>query len=258
MNEAKALLARLLIEAGRKAPASAKPFLINGLTCGLLLPRSQKFLIDNSLRSHFVFTDKTVELRFRSESSEEISEELDIIAHKLRDKGFIRQWRDELLDVTETKQGQIVAKAERGIFRFFGMTTTCVHAVGFSGNQLWAAQRTLTKQVDPGLMDTLSGGLVAAGELPEEALVRETAEEAGLTVNIAQFETPCHFLVTRSVREGWMRERVIGYYLQTTEIPHGADGEVDHFELMTPTQAIAEISNNRFTLDAAICILKLL
>lgn len=258
MHEAKALLARLLIEAGQKAPASAKPFLINDLSCGLLLPRSQKFLSDNSLRSHFVFTDKAVELRLRSESTEELSEELNIIAHKLHDKGFIRQWRDELLDVTETKQGQIVAKAERGIFRFFGMTTTCVHAVGFTGSDLWTAQRSLTKQVDPGLMDTLSGGLVAATELPEEALVRETAEEAGLKVNVTDFATPCHFLVTRMVREGWMRERVFGYPFQTAEIPHGVDGEVDHFELMSPAQALAEIANNRFTLDAAICILKLL
>ena len=41
-------------------------------------------------------------------------------------------------------------------------------------------QRAFDKPNDPGLWDTLVGGLVSHGEMTAETLIRETWEEAGL------------------------------------------------------------------------------
>src|SRR5690606_1323182 len=71
--------------------------------------------------------------------------------------------------------------ADRAAMRPLGMLTQAVHLSAWAPDgRLWIARRALDKPNDPGLWDTLAGGLVAAGEDCETALLRESREEAGL------------------------------------------------------------------------------
>ena len=110
--------------------------------------------------------------------------ELDAVLERaailLRDANCLRGWRDELLDVVagEDKLGVM----ERTALRPFGLPTKAVHLNAWTPDgRLWVARRALSKSTDPGMWDTLVGGLAGSGEDLEAALVRECGEEAGRT-----------------------------------------------------------------------------
>lgn len=89
-------------------------------------------------------------------------------------------WRSERAAV-KRPDGQSLAAVERGEARVLGIGTEAVHLVGRTQNgRVWLQQRALDKSNDPGLWDTLVGGLVSHGEMLPETLMRETWEEAGL------------------------------------------------------------------------------
>ena len=81
----------------------------------------------------------------------------------LRDANCLRGWRDELLDVVagEDKLGVM----ERTALRPFGLPTKAVHLNAWTPDgRLWVARRALSKSTDPGMWDTLVGGLAGSGE----------------------------------------------------------------------------------------------
>ena len=124
--------------------------------------------------------------------------------------------------------------------------------------RFWIARRSPNKQVDPGLWDTLSGGLSSAGETLQETLVRETFEEAGVKPDqYSQIASPTTFLVTRPVRDGWMRERTVVFRvkLKSHAVPTNRDGEVAGFEAVKKSELLDRIDQNLFTLDAALAFL---
>src|SRR5690606_37732468 len=85
------------------------------------------------------------------------------LAITLRDAGCLRTWRDELLDVVG--EGRRLAVIERAAVRPLGLLTKAVHLNAWTPDgKLWIARRALSKSTDPGMWDTLVGGLAGAGE----------------------------------------------------------------------------------------------
>jgi hypothetical protein len=69
--------------------------------------------------------------------------------------------------------GEPIAVIERGVMRPLGLITQAVHLSGWSEDgKLWVARRSLTKATDPGMWDTLVGGLVSAGRARPRARIR--------------------------------------------------------------------------------------
>ncbi len=113
----------------------------------------------------------------------------------------------ELIDLVNTN-GEIV---ERGVSRNDaerreGLYMQIVIAVIFNGlGQILVHERAATKQVNPGDVDHVCGGLLV-GETPNLAAAREAKEELGVTVNglriIQQGVNPynryCYLLVGRT------------------------------------------------------------
>lgn len=173
--------------------------------------------------------------------------------------GCIReQWRNEQLAVCSAA-GQRLATVERGMARLLGITTHAVHLLGFSQDgSSWVQQRAWNKSIDPGLWDTLVGGMISAQETLQSALQRETWEEAGLELEALQDVRPGgHFVVQRpNGRDGG-----IGYVVERIDwftcvlphglVPHNQDGEVAQFALMDAQELNAQLQANAFTLDAA-------
>lgn len=256
MTSTEELLKNLTARASENPPLGSRTLSICGVRCGTLVPRSYDILRSPAFYNIFEETPDGLEIPFPGDAA---SRELASLAKELHDVGAFFQWRDELLDIVSYDTGRKLAKAERGIFRFLGLTTTCVHAVACDENaRFWIGLRSHTKQVDPDLWDTISGGLSSAGETPLETLARETVEEAGITPDNYTVGEPVEFLVTRPVKEGWMREKNYIYpiTLQGGVTPRNQDGEVARFEAIDRDELLCRITKDQLTLDAALAFLK--
>ena len=187
---------------------------------------------------------------------------LDAIARAMRDAGLSHSWRDEQLAVTD-EAGRRVATVERAAVRPLGVTTFAVHLAGTTPDgRHWVQQRALTKANDPGLWDTLMGGMVPASDSLEAALERETWEEAGL--RMSQLERVRHGGRVRTRRPsrdcptGWIVEWIDWY---TCVVPAGVeprnqDGEVERFALVDAPELVRKLAGDEFTLEAALVLSK--
>jgi 8-oxo-dGTP pyrophosphatase MutT (NUDIX family) len=179
------------------------------------------------------------------------------IAGALREAGLAGKWRDELLAVNDGN-GQVLGAIERAVARRLGITTHAVHLVGHDpAGGCWVQQRALDKATDPGLWDTLMGGLMAAGESVATTLERETWEEAGLRLEqLAGLRPQGQLTIRRPVAEGYMVERI---HIATATVPAGVvprnlDGEVERFECIGRPLLEARLLADEFTLEAALVL----
>lgn len=181
---------------------------------------------------------------------------LERLAHALRDAGLAHVWRDEQLPVA-APDGRLLGTIERAVVRPLGIPTRAVHLVGWTpdGRQ-WVQQRSHAKANDPGMWDTLMGGMVPASDSLDAALARETWEEAGL--HLPQLVELRHGGQVHTARPGPMEG---GYVRETIDwyrctVPAGVqpvnqDGEVQQFRAMAPGELHERLLAGDFTLEAA-------
>ena len=174
-----------------------------------------------------------------------------------------RYWRNELLAVNDAA-GRRLGQVERGAVRTLGIATQAVHLVGWSvDGRIWVQQRALDKANDPGLWDTLMGGMVSAQDTVHTALARETWEEAGLHLEaLGAVKHGGRFTVRRPTGEA--DDTGIAYMVEVTDwfectVPDGTapvnqDGEVAQFLLLEPDDLVARLHRNEFTLEAALVL----
>src|SRR5258706_1829734 len=114
---------------------------------------------------------------------------LSSVVRDLAKTGLITGWRDELYPVRSgiSADEKPLLFLERAAARPFGITSYAVHVNGIvdSDHQraapaIWIARRSLSKAIDPGMLDNMIGGGVPAGLSVRETLVKEAWEEAGL------------------------------------------------------------------------------
>lgn len=179
------------------------------------------------------------------------------LARALHEAGLSGRWRDEALDVT-TGDGEIVGTIERAAVRPLGITTFAVHLIGrHPDGRTWVQQRALDKATDPGLWDTLMGGLRAAGESVHDTLERETWEEAGLRLSdLRALRLLGRFTMRRPVQEGYMVEHldVFEAVLPEGVEPRNRDGEVAQFACVGDDALDALLADDRVTLEAALML----
>ena len=196
------------------------------------------------------------------------TESLNQIALALRDAppghpahGYVaKYWRGEQLGVYGTS-GDLLGSVERGAVRPLGIATRAVHLVGQTpAGHLWVQQRALDKTNDPGLWDTLMGGMISVEDDLHTALARETGEEAGLAM--------------AQLRGVALRGRVnlqrpadntgVGYVVEDIDwfsctvpqglVPVNQDGEVAQFQLLERAELVARLQRDEFTLEASLIL----
>lgn len=181
------------------------------------------------------------------------------IARWLHANGLCSRWRDELLAV-ESEDGETVGCIERAAARALGLTTRAVHLVGRTADgRTWVQQRAFDKATDPGLWDTLMGGLVAAGESTADTLARETREEAGLAIEELQgVAASGRITVRRPVWDGYMVEHIDVFEAIVPEgtEPLNRDGEVERFARIDAGTLTQWLQADAFTLEAALILVR--
>jgi 8-oxo-dGTP pyrophosphatase MutT (NUDIX family) len=182
---------------------------------------------------------------------------LDVLAHALREAGLAHVWRDEQLPVAAA-DGRVLGTVERAVVRPLGIPTRAVHLVGWTpdGRQ-WVQQRSHAKANDPGLWDTLMGGMVPASDTLDQALARETWEEAGLRIEqLQQLHWRGQVRTARpssAVEGGYVREVIdwASCIVPAGAVPQNQDGEVQQFAAMDAAELRRGLLMGDFTLEAA-------
>jgi len=182
---------------------------------------------------------------------------LEEVTRALAKEGQIRGWRDEQVSVSWHYAAPELLRVERAASRPFGFVSYGVHANGFTrrGGEVhtWVARRSADKTVDPGMLDNLVGGRIAAGYTVDETLRKEAWEEAGLPP--AQLEgiyCSSAVRVEYAVPEGLHREILFVHdlWLPPGFTPANQDGEVQDIRLMRNEDVVERILDGEFTLDA--------
>lgn len=255
LDDVLARSARLVRRAQQLPPAGARPVTVLGRVGGWIAPRALEAI--RTLPGVDV-EDEAVHIRAVSTGGLGLEAVLRGVAQTLQTAGCIRAWRDEQVDVVA--EGRCLSRIERGAARPLGLLTQAVHLNAWAPDgRLWVARRSLTKPTDPGLWDTLSGGLVAAGEDVETALLRETHEEAGLPAVALAAHAPLRTVVRmhRRLPDGYQVENVLvsDCVLEPGAVPTNLDGEVMEFRCVAAEPLRELLARGAFTLEAEICVL---
>jgi 8-oxo-dGTP pyrophosphatase MutT (NUDIX family) len=120
----------------------------------------------------------------------------------------------------------------------------------------------LTKPNDPGLWDTLVGGMVPACDSTQQALERESWEEAGLKLEqLEDLRRGGRIDIRRPSGDGphgYVVEQVEWYrcVLPANAVPANQDGEVAQFRLMHSHELCEGLLREHFTVEAALILLR--
>jgi len=256
------LMNGFLDRAAQTPLAASLPLFIGGNRCGWLFPGAAQAL---SGVSGVQLTANSAHFGENLPAGAPLDDHLAEIALKLKAAGCAPGWRNELLDVWALDEKQInnptkrVGAIERGVMRPLGLLTKAVHLSGWSEDgRLWVARRALTKATDPGMWDTLVGGLVGNFENPDLALVRESDEEAGLDAPDIVTRTPLRTIahMKRRLPEGFQLEAVLTCecVLAPHVKPSNRDGEVMEIQLLDTETLYTLLKGDAFTLEASIVI----
>ncbi len=237
-------------------PEYSLPLTISGKLAGFITPQALKALAHlPQLR----VTEMAVHLADPGTPRYELEPLLAQIAKILRDAGLLKTWRDELLTVYA--EGEDLAKMERAAMRPLGLLTQAVHLNAWTPDmKLYIAKRATTKATDPGMWDTLAGGLANGAEDLEHALLRETFEEAGLEESDVACRTPLRTLLRmhRRLPEGYQVEDILvsDCILSPQATPRNMDGEVSEIRVVSQQEVVQMIADRVVTLEAALVILE--
>lgn len=191
----------------------------------------------------------------------DVSTSLNQLARALYGAGLAGEWRSEQLAVHD-QFDHLKGTVERAAVRPLGIATAAVHLAGQTPDgRHWVQQRSLKKSNDPGLWDTLMGGMVSSADTVESALARETWEEAGLKIQALQdIRHGGRITTRRPCADG----RGTGYVIEDIDwycctvpgsvVPVNQDGEVAQFRLMDVDELLAALQRGQFTTEAALIL----
>jgi len=233
----------------------SRPLTIAGRVAGWATPRATECLAQLPFAR---VTDEAVHVADAPRRTQALDITMACIAQSLQEHGCLRAWRDELLDVFG--EGRRLCALERAAMRPLGLLTKAVHLNAWSPDgRLWLARRSDTKATDPGLWDTLVGGLAVAGEPLDTSLLRECQEEAGLEAADIRERSPLRviFRMHRRLPEGYQVEDLLvsDCVLREGVVPRNMDGEVSEFRLATVEETWSMLQEDAFTHEAEACIL---
>ncbi len=182
---------------------------------------------------------------------------LDEVTRSLAKEGIIRGWREEMVSVSIHYGAPELLRMERAASRHFGIMAYAAHLNGFTRRggliSTWVGRRAADKSIDPGMLDNLVGGRIAAGFTVDETMRKEAWEEAGITPALLEaLYCVGAVRVEYTVPEGLHREVLFVHdlWLPQEFTPRNQDGEVTEIQLLRNEEVVERILDGEFTLDA--------
>ena len=192
------------------------------------------------------------------------------VARALAAEGALSAWRDERYAVAPAFGAPPWFLLERAAARYFGVRTFAAHVnglvrdieAGAGGSTMWFARRAPTKAIDPGQLDNLVGGGIAAGMTVAATVVKEAREEAGIPAALSGAAQACGALhLCRAQPDGLQRETIFVHdlWLPADFVPAGEDGEVTAHRRVDLAEAARLVSlregQDLVTADASLVVL---
>lgn len=160
------------------------------------------------------------------------------VTEALDDLGVLPPRRGEAYGIRTSLRAPVRFALERAAVDVLGLPAYGTHLNGYvlreDGVHLWVATRAATKASFPGALDHVVAGGLPLGMEPRANLLKEAAEEAGLTPDDLRTVREVGRLVYAcTVPTGWRRDTVLVYDVDLAPevTPRATDGEVERFEL---------------------------
>jgi len=256
-------LAARLARALAPPRGTLRPWIVDGYAAGYLDDkRAQRIARFGDV---FVVAKDAIRFHASLDYPDVRTQAIDAVVRTLAAEGKLTRWRDERYAVATTLQEPPLFEIERAAARFFGIATHAAHINATTTRngeiRMWIARRSATKPIDPGLLDNLVGGGIAAGVSIADTVLKEAWEEAGIPGDIVSSARPAGFVrIFREQPDGIHREtiHVHDLLLPPDFEPRNEDGEVAGFRLVEIEQ-VAELAGNTtgddvVTADAALVI----
>ena len=257
---APATTARIAERLGRvlAPPARAyEPWIVENHVVGWIIPERVRRLC--AWRELFRRTSRGVELSAELDTAASRTSALAGVARTLAQEGELTRWRDERYGVSPCAGAPALLQLERAAARYFGIHTFAAHANGLVGDdgrwRMWLARRSPTKPIDPGLLDNLVGGGIAADSDATATLVKEAFEEAGIPPELARCARSVgHVDISRDQPDGLQQETIHVYdlWLPADFTPQNQDGEATEHRLCEPDAVLSILETNDVTADASL------
>jgi len=191
---------------------------------------------------------------------------LEVVTRTLEAEGRLTAWRNERYQVGPALLEPPWFLVERAAARYFGIRTYAAHVNGLvrreHRTEMWIARRSPTKAIDPGKLDNLIGGGIAAGLSVASTVIKEAFEEAGIDASLAARAVAVGTVdVCREQPDGFQRETIFVHdlWLPQDFVPACRDGEAVEHGLVPLHDAAALIANRAgpdvVTADASLVIL---
>lgn len=183
-------------------------------------------------------------------------------AEALHARGAIRGWRGEAyaceapLGDPCAERGAELFRLERAAFRFLGLMSRAVHINGWwPDGRMLCGRRALHKPTDPGKLDNLAAGGLAAGEELLACARRELWEEAGVPPALSGALRPAGALRATRVEPEGLHDEVLHCFdldLPADFRPANRDGEVAEFLALAPDELRRRLDGGEFSPDATL------
>ncbi len=156
----------------------------------------------------------------------------------------LRGWTGEVFPVYDSSNMHIMDMDRCGVERF-GIKTFGVHLTAFTRTEnlirYWVPQRSDTKPIYPGMLDNSVGGALGSSEKPLNGIIREIAEEAGISesytrANLVQCDVLSYSMSKTSFgKPACQHNNLYAYEMEWPPnlAPKVTDGEVGQFHLMS-------------------------
>ena len=220
-------------------PENYISFIVDGKQLGFVKKSFSKHLLEWS--DIFILQDKKVEFHPSVNTSSKVrTTACKPVFEALHERGIIDSWVNELYAVNSSYGKQEKFLMERAAVTFMGVRGYGVHVNGLvkksDGIYIWIARRTKDKPFWPGMLDQMVAGGQPAGIGRLENVIKESAEEANIPMQIAKTaELVSEIHYRGETHRGMNVDTLFNYDLWLPEdfTPENTDGEVDEFILMS-------------------------
>lgn len=175
---------------------------------------------------------------------------LDTVTNRLIEAGLVRKRRQERYPVVAEWGAPLLATVDRGAAMALGIKSFGVHVNGIverpDGLHLWIGKRSADRALEPGKLDNIVAGGQPWGLSLAENVVKECAEEAGISADLAARAQPVGAITyMMETLDGLRRDTLFVYDLVLAPdfVPRNTDGEVERFDLWPLADTLNLISH---------------